>query len=65
MTVGFCLSSIKPAADYIGKFSIRVPPELLPPIRFIHVFNINESEPVKEQLKVIREDMLYTLNEVY
>ena len=44
---------------------MRVPPELLPPIRFIYVLNINKSELVKEQLKVIREDVLYMLNEVY
>ena len=40
-------------------------PELLLPIRFIYVLNINKDKPIKDQLKVIREDVLYTSNEVY
>ena len=40
-------------------------PKLLPPIRFIHVLNVNKDKPIKDQLKVIREDILYTSNEVY
>jgi hypothetical protein len=40
-------------------------PKLLPPIHFIRVLDIDKDKPVKDQLKVIREDMLYTLNEMY
>jgi len=52
--VGFCPSYIL----------LKSSPELLP-IRFIYILNINKNKPVKDQLKVIREDVLYTLNEVY
>ena len=62
MTVGFYPSSIKPAADYIGKSSIRFLPRTCP---FIRILDVNKDKPVKDQLKVIREDVLYTLNEVY
>ena len=40
-------------------------PKLLPPIRFIYILNINKNKLIKDQLKVIREDVLYTSNEVY
>ena len=64
ITVGFCPSSINQLLIYIGKFSIKVSPELLPPIRIIRVLNINKNKPVKDWLKVIRQDVLYTLNKV-
>ena len=31
----------------------------------VRVLKINKDKLVKDQLKVIREDVLYTLNEVY
>ena len=38
----------------------------MPPlIGFIRVPDVNKDKPVKDQLKVIREDILYTLNEIY
>ena len=58
MTIGFCPSINQ--LLIIGESSIRVLP-----IRFIRVFNVDKDKPVKDQLKVIREDVLYTLNEVY
>ena len=39
-------------------------PKLLLLIRFIRVPNINKNKPVEDQLKVIIEDVLYTLNEM-
>jgi hypothetical protein len=30
----------------------------------MRVFNINKYKPVEDQLKVIREDVLYTLNNI-
>jgi len=38
---------------------------LLPPTHFIRVLDVNEDKPVKDQLKVIREDVLYTSNKMY
>jgi hypothetical protein len=38
-------------------------PELLLPIHFIRVLNI-KNKPVKDQLKVIKEDVLCTLNKL-
>ena len=36
-----------------------------PPIGFIRVLDVNDNKPVKDQLKVIREDVLYTSNKIY
>jgi len=38
---------------------------LLPPIGFIRVPDVDKDKPIEDQLKVIREDVLYTSNEVY
>ena len=54
ITVGFYPSSINQLLIYIRKFSIKVFPELLPPIRIIRVLNINKNKLVKDWFKVIR-----------
>lgn len=38
---------------------------MLPPIGFIRVPDVDKDKPIEDQLKVIREDVLYTSNEVY
>ena len=65
MTVGFCLSSINQLLIIQENSPLKSSPNLLPPIHFIRVLNINKNKPVKDQLKVIREDILYILNKVY
>lgn len=40
-------------------------PKSLLLILFIRVPNVNKDKPVEDQLKVIRKDILYTLNKVY
>ena len=37
---------------------------MLLPTHFIRVLDVDKDKPVEEQLKVIREDVLYTLNEM-
>jgi len=37
---------------------------MLLPIHFIRVLDVNKDKLVEEQLKVIREDVLYTLNKI-
>ena len=38
---------------------------MLPPIGFIRVPDVDKDKPIEDQLKVIREDVLYTSNEMY
>ena len=38
---------------------------MLPPTGFIRVPDVDKDKPIEDQLKVIREDVLYTSNEVY
>jgi hypothetical protein len=64
MTIGFCPSSINQLLIKEENLPLESS-KLLPPIRFIRVLNVDKDKPVKDQLKVIREDVLYTLNEVY
>jgi len=65
MTAGFRPSSINRLVIVWENPPSESSPKLLPPIYFIRVLNANEDKPVKDQPKVIREDVLYTLNKVY
>ena len=38
---------------------------MLPPTGFIRVPDVDKDKPIEDQLKVIREDVLYTSNEMY
>ena len=64
MTVRFCPSSINKPLIIQENPLLKSFPEL-PPIRFIRVLNIDKDKPVKDQLKVIREDVLYMSNKIY
>ena len=44
MTVGFCLSSINQLSIIQENPPLKSSPELLPPIHFIHIFNIDEDK---------------------
>lgn len=33
--------------------------ELLPPVRFIHILDVDEDKAVKDQVKVIRRSAVY------
>ena len=63
MTVRPCPSSINQLLIMQEK-PILESPKSLPPIQFIRVLNVNKDRLVEDQLKVIREDVLYSLNEV-
>ena len=65
MTIGFYPSSISQLLIIWENPLLESSLKLLPLIHFIRVLKINKDKPVKNQLKVIREDVLYTLNEVY
>ena len=38
---------------------------MVPPIGFIRVPDVDKDKSIEDQLKVIREDVLYTSNEMY
>ena len=63
--VSFCPSSINELLIIQENPLLESSHELLPLIRFIRVLDVNKDKLVEDQLKVIREDVLYTLNKVY
>ena len=65
MAVGFCPSSINQLLIIQENPPLESSPESLPPIRFIRVLDVDEDKPVKDQLKVIKEDALYMSNKMY
>ena len=63
--VRFYLSSINQLLIIQENPPLKSTPKVLPPIYFICVFNVDKDKPIEDQLKVIKEDVLYTLNEMY
>ena len=65
MPIGFCPSFTNQLLIIEENSPLKSSPKLLLPIRFIRVLNANKDKLIKDQLKVIREDVLYILNKVY
>ena len=60
-----CHSSINQLLIIQENPPLESSPKLPPLIRFIRVPDINKNKRVEDQLKVIMEDVLYTLNKIH